>query len=173
MSTFTLPSGNLAQSGSSSSSSSKSKQYSGLPSKWRDYALKTTLPMMGSIMGDLPQYVDQWANQGLMKYQQQLNNAVKTALPGMVNQLANRGVLSSTVASDAIGNMMNKAMQDFAQKGYDTAAKTAQLKFQIPLMAGQLASSLGRYSKGQSSSGSSSSSSSYDNSALIGLMNLL
>jgi len=85
------------------------------------------------------QRIDEGAQAALSGYQQQLSNYLKNMIPKDINQLANRGILSSTVASDTLAGTLSRGATDASTKGYETlmaaAGQKANLSSQAALQA--------------------------------------
>lgn len=85
------------------------------------------------------QNIDEGAQAALSGYQQQLNNYLKNMIPKDINQLANRGVLNSTVASDTLAGTLSRGATDASTRGYETlmaaAGQKANLSSQAALQA--------------------------------------
>lgn len=152
------PSWSYSSGGSSSSSSSNS--YSGLPADYRDRLLQATMPTLEASVSNMVGNADAYANKANAQYSYMMNEALLPAIRQAIGSLANRGVLSSTVASDAIGNVASDAATQAGEKGYETAMKAALMKYGIPeILASVL--NLGQYSQNQASSSATSKTSSY------------
>lgn len=63
------------------------------------------------------------------RYRREGENALESAMPNVLNQLANRNMLNSSVASDSISKVANEIVQTYATKGYESAMATAQQRF--------------------------------------------
>jgi len=106
--------------------------YSGLPESYRNQLLGFVMPGLEQSVKDMPKRIDQYTNQAMGSYQQQLQNSLKTMIPRQINQLANRGVLDSSVASDTLSQTISQAATQSATKGYETAMQAALMKVNIP-----------------------------------------
>jgi hypothetical protein len=106
--------------------------YSGLPESYRDQLLSFVMPQLQSGVENMSGNIDEFTNQALGSYQQQLQSSLKTMIPNQINQLANRGILSSSVASDTLSQTMSQAATQSATKGYETAMQAALMKANIP-----------------------------------------
>lgn len=115
-------------------SQSTSNSYNGLPSAVRDQYLSWLMPMLQEQVQGLPNIIDEQTNNALGMYQQILQNSLREYSPAMFGNLANRGILSSQVATDAISEALRKSIQDSASKGYETAMRAATMKANIPSM---------------------------------------
>jgi hypothetical protein len=118
------------------------------------------MPTLNQSVSGMVGNADTYANQANSQYAYQMNQVLQPAIRKAINDLAKRGVLSSTVASDSVGNVASEAMKDAGTKGYETAMQAALMKFSIPQVLSQIAD-LGKFSEGTSSSSSSSLSTSY------------
>ena len=106
--------------------------YSGLPKSYRDQLLGFVMPQLQQGVENMPRNINQYTNEALGTYQQQLQNSLKTMIPRQINQLANRGVLDSSVASDTLSQTISQAATQSATKGYETAMQAALMKANIP-----------------------------------------
>lgn len=89
------------------------------------------------------------------------NNLVRTALgpeafQGTLNNLAARGMLDSTVASDALGRTATGLIQPLLDKGYQSILASELAKMEVPSALTSVLSNLGRVSRGVSEGGSRS-----------------
>lgn len=115
------------------------KPYSGLPEGYRDQLLRFVMPQLQSSVTDFSSNVDTFSNNALGTYKQELQNYLKEIIPKQVGNLANRGILSSTVAENTLSDTFSKAATQSATKGYQTAQRAAELKLQLPTtLAGML-----------------------------------
>jgi hypothetical protein len=90
------------------------------------------MPQLQSGVENMSGNIDEFTNQALGSYQQQLQSSLKTMIPNQINQLANRGILNSSVASDTLSQTMSRAATQSATKGYETAMQSALMKANIP-----------------------------------------
>jgi len=127
------------------------KPYSGLPESYRDQLLAMIMPHLQQGMGDLPGNIDAFQQQAagaytpidlqgiygnidestqnaLSSYQQQLQGYLKDMIPKDINQLANRGILSSSVAENMLSNTAARGARDASSRGYETLMNAAQQK---------------------------------------------
>ena len=116
-----------------------SSGYSGLPPQYRDQLLESIIPQLTSSAKNMPGQIDNYFNESMNAYKQQMNNTLKTNIPSAVNNLSNRGVLDSRVASDTLGNVASNANQDFATQSYGAALEAAKLKAMLPTLLSQIA----------------------------------
>jgi hypothetical protein len=106
--------------------------YSGLPESYRDQLLGFVMPQLQQSVTNMPGNIDQFTNDALGGYRQQLDRSLKEMIPQQINQLANRGVLDSSVASDTLSKTISQAATQSATKGYQTSMEAARMKTQIP-----------------------------------------
>jgi len=132
-----------------------SQSSSGLPAQYRDQLLKSVMPSLTDSINNMPGNIDSFYKNSMSSYGQDLMNALQTNIPRTVSNLANRGILNSSVASKSIQGTTDAAMKDYANKGYQAALQAALLKSQTPNLLGNML----QY-------GSSSSSYSEDKTAL-------
>jgi len=120
--------------------------YSGLPESYRDQLLSFVMPRLQTSVTNMPQNIDNFTNQALGTYRQELQNALKEMIPNVINNLAKRGILSSSVAENTLAQTASKAATQSATKGYETAMQAALMKNNIPnTLAGLL--QYGQYSQ--------------------------
>lgn len=145
-------------SGSSATSDQSSESYTGLPSGLRDNLLSDLLPQLMESYQNLPGQIDDWTEKNLAASHSASKNLLDGHLTSVLADLAKRGMIDSSAASEGI----SKAATDVAsqQAGLDltTLAQAAQQKFQIPGMLSSIAD-LGKYSSSSSTGDSSSTSS--------------
>jgi len=88
--------------------------------------------------------IDESTQQALGGFRQQLQNYLKEMIPRDINQLANRGVLSSTVAENMLSDTAAKGARDASTRGYETlmaaAGQKAALGGQAALTESQMRS---------------------------------
>ena len=124
-----------------------STSYAGLPEDFRTGFLSTLMPQLKSSIEGMPGNIDKYTQNALNAYKGMTGTAMKEAMPGLLNQLAGRNVLDSTVTSDAIGKTMRDIIGGYGAKGYETAMEGARMKAGMPQVLGNLAQ-LGQYSGG-------------------------
>ena len=106
--------------------------YSGLPESYRDRLLGFVMPQLEQGINNQRGDIDDFTQNALGTYRQELDRSMKEMIPNQINQLANRGILSSTVASDTLSRTASKAATQSATKGYETAMQAALMKNNIP-----------------------------------------
>jgi hypothetical protein len=114
------------------------KPYSGLPEGYRDQLLGFAMPQLEESVTNLPGNIDDFTNNALKTYRQELDLAMKDMLPRQIGNLANRGILDSTVASNTLSQTVSDASRRSAGMGYQTAMEAAKMKASIPQTIGQL-----------------------------------
>lgn len=106
--------------------------YSGLPESYRDQLLSFVMPQLRGSVENYSSNIDDFTQQALGSYRQEFDKMIKDILPREINQLANRGILSSTVASDTLGRATSEAARASATKGYETGMQAALMRANIP-----------------------------------------
>jgi hypothetical protein len=122
------------------------KPYSGLPESYRDRLLSFLMPQLENSVGNIEGNIDDYTQNALGTYNQQFNQYIKDEIPRQVGNLANRGVLSSSVAENTLSQTYSDAARKSAGKGYETAMEAAKLKTEIPKTLGELLQ-YGQYSE--------------------------
>lgn len=155
--TTTIPMNLFPFSQSQNRSSSSSSSRSGI--NWDQEIAAGMLPHLLETGGNLPGVVDRMGQ----TLQDQYNNTMRRALQpdafqGTLNQLANRGVLDSNIASDALASATKGISKNIADQGFNSQLAQQQAQMQVPSILANLAA-LAQETK--SSGGSSSSGSSY------------
>lgn len=117
-----------------------------LPEEYRKMLLDVLIPQLTGSIGNLRGDADEYMNQAGNMYSNIFNKSLKQGMPDVIANLANRGVLDSSVASDTISKYASQIAAEQAGKGYETAAQSALMKFGIPQMLGQIGG-LGQYSE--------------------------
>ena len=74
----------------------------------------------GVDLEGMGQNIDTGTQAALSTYRQQLQNYLKEMIPEDIRNLANRGVLSSTVAENMLSDTAAKGARDASTKGYET-----------------------------------------------------
>ena len=134
-------------------SGSSGSSYSGLPSEYRDQLLSALMPQLTSSIANMEGNIDQYTNQALGSYQQMMQNAMRTNIPKGLDALTNRGILSSTMGENVMGDVYSAAAIDASNKGYQTAMQAALLKANMPSVLGEIGQ-LGQTSTSRQSSSS-------------------
>lgn len=120
--------------------------YSGLPKTYRDTLLSFVMPQLQSSVENLPGNIDQYTNDALGTYRQEFNNYIQDAIPAQLRNLANRGILNSSVAENTLSQTYSDALRKSSGMGYQTAMEAAKMKTAIPQTLGQLLT-YGQYSE--------------------------
>jgi hypothetical protein len=135
---FNIPTDLTPVNKSTSTSSGSGSSQAGI--NWKNPLAAAMQPLLIQSGQQLPGVVD---NMGAT-LQGQYANAMRSAMSpnmfqGTLNQLANRGMLNSSVAADALASAQNQAAQDIANQGFTSqlAQQTAQM--QLPETLGNLA----------------------------------
>jgi len=122
---------------------------------YRDQLLGGILPSLVSSAQNLPQNISNYVGNANQMYQQQSRRALEEAMPGVLNNLAARNMLNSSVASDAVSKTAQQIIPYFADKTMQAGMDAAQMQMNVPSILSNLAA-LGQYSTGmgQSTGGS-------------------
>jgi hypothetical protein len=161
---------NASQSASTSSGQSLSgnNSFSGLDAKNRNKVLESTIPKLVDSVNNYESNIDKSTGAAQEMFNSQSRNTIRNNLQGILNNLASKNMLNSSVASDSIGNSMSNLARTGAEKGFEAAMTGAALKAQLPQLLGNLIN-LGKYSEGQgfgsSTNQSQSNSSSFGQSS--------
>lgn len=132
-------------------STSRSSSFSGLAKKYRKQIGNTLVPEMVQKATELPETIDKYTQNAADLYQRLSRRALEDAQGSILNNLANRNVLNSSVASDAISKSIKDIVPTFADRGYQAAMEGAKMQATVPSILGQLAS-LAKYSTASGSS---------------------
>jgi len=158
----------------SGASSAFNQSFSGLNEADRSQLMGAVLPMLVQQVGNLPQTIDDYVGNAANMYEGQARTLMGDAMQGLLNNLAGRNMLNSSVAGDAISKTMGQIFPTFADKTYQAGMEGANMRLQMPQILGNLAQ-LGQFSTGlggsqstnlgQSASGSLGTSASTSQSA--------
>jgi len=141
---FSVPMGLFPHSGSSS------KQGSKTAIDWSTPLGQTLLPMIQAGAKNLPGLAENLGQTLQNQYQTLMRESLQPqAFQGILNQLASKGVLDSSVASNALSRTASDIAQRIGQQGYLSALKGIETKMNVPGMLGNLAE-LARVSEAQS-----------------------
>ena len=151
----------VGQSGSQgtaqSNTSGTSENYSGLDAQYRTGILSSVLPQLQASLANFNQVPAQYADSASRLYGNLSRQALDQSLPEILQQLASRGMLNSSVGSDAISNAAMQIIPQFANQGYQAQMNAGQMQMQIPSILATLAQ-LGQYSQGSSQQSGTSGS---------------
>jgi hypothetical protein len=89
-------------------------------------------------------------------YQGLSRQALDQSLPQILQQLSARGMMDSSVGSDALSNAAMQIIPQFANMGYQSQMDAANMRMQIPSILATLGQ-LGQYSQSAGTSSSQSS----------------
>jgi len=103
-----------------------------LPESYRDRLLSFVMPNLQNQVTNLPANIDKYTESAIGGYRQELDRILKDILPKQIGNLANRGILDSSVASDVLSKTVSEVATASASKGYETAMNAALMKAQIP-----------------------------------------
>jgi hypothetical protein len=122
------------------------KPYSGLPEGYRNQLLSFAMPQLEESVTNLPQNIDAYTENALSTYRQELDRSLKEMMPEQIGNLANRGILNSSMGENILSQTYSDAARKSAGMGYNTAMEAARMKTQIPQTVGQLLQ-YGQYSE--------------------------
>jgi len=158
----------------SGASSAFNQSFSGLNEADRSQLMGAVLPMLVQQVGNLPKNIDDYVTNAANMYEGQARTLMGDAMQGLMNNLAGRNMLNSSVAGDAISKTMAQIFPTFADKTFQAGMEGANMRLQMPQILGNLAQ-LGQFStglggsqstnQGQSASGSLGTSASTSQSA--------
>lgn len=157
-STSSSNSSSSGQTSSNSASQSTGESFSGLPQEYGESILQNTVPTLNNLVANYPQYAQQAMDDSMNSYSSLMKSAYQTMMPSVLNDLASKNVLGSSVASDAIGNVANSVMSAIEPQAYNASANYFNTMANAPTMLGNIAN-LGQYSQSNNQSSSNSSSS--------------
>jgi len=121
-----------------SKSTTKSTSYSGLSGGYSDQLMEMLYPLLQPAIENYIPNIDKYTSEAFGMYNQSMNNMLTEMLPDILGEYGNKGVLSSTVMSDALSDTSTNLARTALEKQYDTAMQAALLKTQLPTMLGQL-----------------------------------
>ena len=141
---------------SSSTSSSNQKSNSGI--NWSNPLAAAMQPLLMTSGQNIQGVADNMAQTLQGQYSNMMRNAMApNQFQGVLNQLAQRGMMNSTVGADALALAQNQAAQQIADQGYNAMLAQQASQFKVPEVQGNIAKLA---EQSQSSGGSSGASSS-------------
>ena len=153
---------------SSSSSSAWSK--SGLTGDYADQLMDMLFPYLEDTITNYIPYIDEYTQHAFDMYGSSMNTTLTEMLPDILAEYGNKGVLSSTVMSDALGKTQTELARDMLTKQYETAMNAAIMKaINYPALLGSLME-YGKVSEMESTSGSSTTSYQEDPTAMYAII---
>jgi len=122
----------------SSSSSSQSSSVSGVD--WNSPLVQALLPSIISNAQNLPSMAENMGDTLSGYYSNLMNQSMEPqAFQGTLNSLNSRGMLNSTVASDAISNMASNIARDIGNNAYQAKLDQYNKQMEIPQMLADIA----------------------------------
>jgi len=107
---------------------------------WTDPFAQQILPVLTQSATALPKTLETLRGTMDTSYAQMLKDALgEDAFYGTLNDLAKRGVIDSSVASDSLKNVARDIARDIANKKYATQLELGKMEMGIPTQLGQLA----------------------------------
>ena len=133
-----VPEGLTPVSKSSSTSSGSGSSRSGI--NWENPLAEAMQPLLVQSGQQLPDVVNNMGATLQGQYSNLMRQAMSpNAFQGTLNQLASRGMLNSTVASDALASAQNQAAQAIADRGFTSQLAQQEQQMQLPETLGNLA----------------------------------
>lgn len=111
-----------------------SSSWSGLPMERREEILAALVPKLLSSVENYEGNIDKSTQAAQELFQSQTRQGMKGTLKEILNNLASKNVLNSSVGSDAISKGMSNVVRAGADKGYETSMNNAALKAQLPAL---------------------------------------
>lgn len=111
-----------------------SSSWSGLPMERREEILAALVPKLLSSVENYEGNIDRSTQAAQELFQSQTRQGMKGTLKEILNNLASKNVLNSSVGSDAISKGMSNVVRAGADKGYETSMNNAALKAQLPAL---------------------------------------
>lgn len=121
-----------------------SQTYQGIGQDWQKKLMSSVMPQLTDSVNNMSGNIDSYLDNSMKAYGQQLQDTLKTNIPKTVTNLANRGVLDSSTASNAISRTQQSAYKNYADQGYQAALQAALLKLKMPEVLTNIAG-LGQY----------------------------
>jgi hypothetical protein len=112
---------------------------SGLPEEYQLQILESLIPKLLESVEGYEGNIDKSTQAAQELFETQSRRGMKDQLQGILNSLAGRNILNSSVASDAISKGMGDIVQTGAQKGYESQMTNAALKAQLPALLANIA----------------------------------
>ena len=109
---------------------SQSTGYTGLPKEYATALLGALFPQLLSSMEGMKStaFADDYYQNAMKGYRRDMQNTLRDVIPQEVGRLANRGILSSSVAGQSLGDVQTQAYREMAEKGYRAAMEAAFMK---------------------------------------------
>lgn len=119
---------------------------SGLDDPYRATILDTLVPRLTESVTNYRTDIDDSTQAAKEMYASLAKGAMKEGTQGILNDLASRGILNSSVAGDAFAKGFSNISRDVADKGFQSAMMAAGMKADESNMLGNLIN-LGKYSE--------------------------
>ena len=130
-------------------SSSSSAQNSTSAIDWSSQLGQTLLPMIQNWSKRIPGLAENLSETLQGQYKTMMREALQPqAFQGVLNQLANRGVLDSSITSNALSDTASRIAEGIGKQGYLSALQGIDAQMRVPGMLGQIAE-LARTSEAQ------------------------
>ena len=128
-----------------------SNSFSGLDNNNRQSLMGAILPQLTGQISNMPGNIDAYMGNANQMYQGQMKRGLEQFMPQVLEGMNSRGMLNSSLTSDALANTAAQIIPTFADKSFQAGMQGAQMKASMPQILGQLAS-LGQVSRGSSGS---------------------
>lgn len=123
-----------------------SKSYSGIGSVYQKELMDSILPQLKASFQNYGANIDKSTKAAQEGFTSMNKRAMTSGLQDILNNLSNRGMLNSSVASDAISKGMTDLTSANSDKAFQAAMQNAILKAEEPQLLARIAS-LGNYSE--------------------------
>ena len=134
---------------SSSASRGSSSSFSGLDSKYRNILLDSLMPNLNKSVADMDSNIDKYTDNAVGLYKSTANSLLRDKIPGFLDQLQAKGIMGSTMGTDALSKSIEGLSRGAADQSYNAGMDAARMKYDMPGMLAKLAQ-LGNYSTGTS-----------------------
>ncbi len=157
-------SASLSNANSLSNNSSWNKSYSGLGSGWTNWSGNTVQPLLSGVLGNYPNFINSAYNDASSGINAVAQSQLAPAMQGVINKLASRGMINSSVAGDAMSKTASGILDSLLSNQTSLNANRAGALAQYPSLL-MNAAQLGQYSSGTGGANATSTSSSLSNSS--------
>lgn len=151
---------NVSGGTTSGGSTQQGSGFSGLDQNTRNQLMSGILPNLLGSAQNLPTGPGQYAESGKKLYESMIRKALGDSMPGVLDDLAGRNIISGDIVSDTLAKSAAGIIPSMAMQGYGANMDAAQMAQNVPGILGQLLG-LGTYSQNQSSGTSSSQSNNF------------
>jgi len=121
----------------------------GIDSRLRDELVMNLINNMGSSIKAAAGAPQSYMDEAKKLYEYLTGTALKKQIPQVLNNLANRGIMSSTAGQNILKDVASEIATNAGEQGYAAAMNAAMMRLQVPQLLGNLAEST-RYSESRS-----------------------